>query len=194
MPRPRRVLFCVQCEEPLPSKCAKCVKHPNRKPKYVELFGTPEIFARSACGCIQIRCQRPGCFKLPWKRESDTERFKNLFCSRSCTGIVTAAAKVAKRVMLPCSCGCGRIISRPASNMLRKHVYFSQKCHYSHRMRLASQERRSIDRSLFQALCCDSERCRGAVRDHKKLSVGLYACTYCNARRMGKIVRLEKVA
>lgn len=181
----QRICWCVQCEEILPRKCSKCVRHPDRKPRIVELYGVPPVLDTNACGCVLLRCQRDGCIKTMWRhpRADGTLGYKNHFCSPECVRIVTAAARVAKRITAECSCGCKRTVTRPASNMRAKQVYFSQLCHFRHRVELKSAARRAVgDPADIQSVSCYSPRCRGAITDHKKLPTGLYACVRCLAR------------
>lgn len=189
------VRWCRQCEELLPRTCEKCKRHPDRRPRVVELFGVPPVLRTNACGCVEIPCQRPGCPQTKWvhPRADGTLGFKNHFCSRTCTIAVTNAARKAKRITAPCSCGCGRTVTRPASNMRAKHVYFSQKCHFIHRVMMKARARRSYaegDDSV-QAFVCHSDRCRGAVTDHTKLPQGSYGCVRCNARSHAPPMKVE---
>lgn len=180
------VRFCVQCEDILPRRCTKCIIHPSRKPRVVELFGVPPVLSTNTCGCVKIVCQRGGCGRTMWRHPSadGTLGRKNHFCSPECVRIVTAAAKRAARVSSLCSCGCRRLVVRAASNMRAKQVYFGQKCHFLHRIALKAEARRAEangDDSI-QAFCCESPRCRGAVTDHAKLTGGLYDCVRCHKR------------
>lgn len=191
----QRIRFCVQCEEALPRRCAKCVKHPDRRPRVVELFGVPAVLATNECGCVKIRCQRPGCLRTMWRHPlaDGTLARRNHFCSPACGRAVTAAAKRAARVAAPCSCGCGRQVVRPASNMRAQRAYYSQRCHYLHRAALLAQARRRAAEAddAVQAYACYSPRCRGAVTDHTKLPGGAYACVRCHARGAPPSVRPE---
>ena len=189
-----RVSYCVQCETLLPRRCVKCVKHPDRKPRVVELYGVPEVLATAECGCcVRLRCQRPGCFKTMWRPKKDLARLKNHLCSVACRQAVVAAAKVSMRVSVPCACGCGKTVSRPKSNIKTERVYFSQLHHYAHRQVLKAQARRAEERGDVQALACSSTRCRGEVRDHVRTTTGKMACTYCHARRDDAVERIQGV-
>ncbi len=189
----QRVCWCVQCEEMLPRRCTKCVKHPDRKPRVVEIFDAPPVLATNECGCVKIRCQRPGCLHTMWRhpRVDGTLGNKNHFHDPDCVRIVTAAAKVAKRVTVICSCGCGRLVTRPMSNMKAKNVFFSQLCHFRWRVATAAKARREKDGADVQAFICYGEECRGEVVDHTRLPNGRYACVRCNNRVDEPSVRAE---
>lgn len=143
----QEVLFCTQCEEKLPRRCTKCVKHPDRKPRVVELFGVPPVINTNSCGCVLLLCQRDGCGKTMWRhpRADGTLGKKNHFHDQECVRIVTSAARIAKRITADCSCGCGRSVTRPASNMRAKYAYFSQKCHFRHRTVLAAKNKKELE-------------------------------------------------
>jgi hypothetical protein len=181
------VCFCIQCEEKLPDLCAKCLKHPDRKPRVVEIYDAPTILKTNECGCVGFKCARKVCTnpKLVWRhpKADGTLGYKNHFCSPECVRAETAEAKKAKRVTMPCSCPCRRPITRPASMMKAKRVYFSPKCHIEDRVRLkAEARRREMDDGAVQAVACYSPRCCGAVTDHTRLPNGLYNCVRCNTR------------
>ena len=180
----QRVCYCIQCEEMLPKRCKKCVKHPDRRPRVVEIFDAPPVLATNECGCVKIRCQRPGCLQTMWRhpRADGTLGNKNHFHDPACVRIVTAAAKRAARVTVVCTCGCGRTVTRSLSLMKAKRVYFSQLCHFRHRVALKAEARRAEDNDDVQSLVCSSKYCRGEVTDHKRLDNGRYACVRCNNR------------
>lgn len=182
--RVQRICWCVQCEERLPDRCEKCVKHPDRRPRVVEIYDAPPVLATNECGCVKIRCQRDGCLSTMWRhpRADGTLGYKNHFHEPACVRVVTAAARKAQRVTRNCSCGCGKKITRPASNMRAKQTYFSQLHHFQHRVALKSEARRAREKFDVQAKVCDSPRCRGVVTDHTRTPTGLFACVRCNAR------------
>lgn len=181
------IRWCTQCEEQLPTRCAKCIKHPDRKPRVVEIFDAPTIIKTNECGCVGFKCQRNKCTApgLVWRhpRADGTLGYKNHFCSPNCVRLVTAAARVAKRVTLPCSCGCGKMLTRPASNMRSKYIYFSQKHHYDHRVQLKAAFRRETIPEDVQAFVCTSKTCRGEIIDHTRVRAGVYKCVRCNFYR-----------
>lgn len=166
----QRVHWCVQCEEKLPARCVKCQKHPDRKPRIVEVFDAPKILKTNECGCIGFRCQNPACSalltKLVWRhpKADGTLPLKNHFCSPACTSAVNTAAHKAARVKQPCSCGCGRIVDRPVSLMKMKHAYFSQKCHYAH----VKEEVARRKKAAVEAAC-----------DLEDPTTGLLECAVC---------------
>lgn len=191
----QRVRWCVQCECMLAKRCLQCVKHPGRKPRVVEIFDAPPVIATNECGCVKIRCQRPGCLSTMWRhpRADGTLGNKNHFHSPACVRVVTAQAKVAKRVTVPCSDGCGRTVTRPTSNMKAKNVFFSQLCHFRWRVAAQAQARRAKDGADVQGFVCYGEECRGAVVDHVRLPNGRYACVRCNNRVDEPSVRHENL-
>ena len=63
----QRIRSCVQCGDLLALKCKTCLKHPDRKPRVVELYDWPQVLKTAECGCcIQFQCQLPGCTKTRW--------------------------------------------------------------------------------------------------------------------------------
>lgn len=179
-----RVRWCVQCEGPLPKRCSSCVKHPDRKPRYVEVFGSPTIIRMAECKCCaEISCQRPTCKGTRFERLDASRTLKdtkNYFCSKKCTALITAEAKLAKRVHAVCSCGCEREVVRPASNMRAQRVYFSQKCHFEHRVKMQHAARmekiKTAEDGYLQTLWC--ARCKD-VTDHTKRVSKLMQCVRC---------------
>lgn len=187
------IRWCRQCECLLPRRCLACIKHPERKPRVVELYGMPPILYRNSCGCVGFKCQRVGCLQIAYfhPRADGTLGKKNRFCSPACVRADTAAAKVAKRVTTPCADGCGRLVSRPASDMKAKHSYFSQFCHYRHRVQMKATARRANVSLDVQAKVCYGKACRGEITDHKRLPNNVLACVRCNGRSKEASMRVE---
>lgn len=192
----QRIAYCTQCECLLPKRCTKCVAHPDRKPRIVEIYDAPKILKTNECGCVGFRCQRVECMntRLVWRhpRADGTLGFKNHFCSPECVRIVTAAARKAKRITETCSCGCGRTVTRPASCMRAKHTYFSQLCHFRHRTQLAAERKEA--RRLLEAKLAALEarratleclgRCgNGLLTEHLTEPGGKARCRGCGAVR-----------
>ena len=184
----QRVRWCSCCEKMLPKTCTECVKHPDRKPRMVEIFGAPHILATNECGCVKIRCQRPGCLETMWRhpRADGTLGYRNHFCCPQCVRLVTAAAKRAARVAYVCSCGCGRGGMRSTSNLRAKYYYFGQLCHYKHRTTLRLEREEEARVAAVAAAAEDAQRallqclgtCRGAITEHLRS-----VCTKCGTER-----------
>lgn len=186
----QRIRYCDQCEELLPKVCTKCVKHPDRRPRMVELFGMPPVLSIGPCGCVKIGCQRTGCAITVWRvpRADGSLGLKNQFCSKSCNALVTAERKKAKRITATCSDGCGRTVTRPASNMRAKYVYFSQVCHFKHRTVLAAEKRiaaaqanKDTDRGLLECLKCKD------IKEHLTPEARQAICLTCGTKRDQRI-------
>lgn len=181
MTKVQRICWCVQCEELLPSKCEKCIKHPDRKPRIVEVYGAPPIIETNKCGCVGFKCQRNACTNpdLVWRhpKADGTLGFKNHFCSPACVRAVTSEAHRACRVEVPCDCGCGRICMRRKSELRSKGVYFSQLCHYRHRLEVMHEKR--AKKVAIKTLWCF--KCIAEV-DHSKLPNDRFECVRCRNR------------
>lgn len=183
-------VWCCQCEVPMSPRCPKCIADPTRKPRVVEIYDAPPILRTNDCGCVGFKCQRVGCTTpgLVWRhpRADGTLGLKNHFCSPACVRIVTAAARRLARIKEPCSCGCGRICERHRCDRLRfKHVYFSRKCQYAHKVKMKADARRLEAKGddQFQTFCCNSGRpeCReNPATDHEKGRDGHYRCVRCH--------------
>ena len=140
--RVQRIRSCVQCGSVLGLKCGKCVKHPGRKLRVIELFDWPEILRTAQCGCcIEISCQLPGCKKTIWKyiRLRGKEKksvARKLYCSNACAARA-AGLSIKTRVRVPCAY-CGKIVEKQQWALkLRNYVYCKQECHYLHVRQLA---------------------------------------------------------
>jgi hypothetical protein len=191
-----RMHWCTGCEKPLAPRCGGCKKHPNRKPRIVQLYGLPEVLKTAECGCCHlIRCQRPACFNTRWLHLTAKERtllgLKNFMCSRACTVQTTADAKRTSVEVVCARPGCGRVrrVAQSALKASKHYIYCSQKCHFAHRAaqnaarRRAEARARNGDDDSVQSLSCDGDRCRGEVRDHKKTASGRFQCTFCSTIR-----------
>lgn len=204
--RVQRIRWCTQCECMLPKRCAKCVAHPDRKPRMVEIFGAPQVLATNECGCVKIRCQRPGCQATMWRhpRADGTLGYRNHFHEPQCVRFVTAAAKKAKQVAYVCACGCGRGGMRTMSDMRAKYTYFSHLCQYKHRTTLRLEREEAARVAAVAAAIEDAQRadlwclkCK-SVKEHlrgvcKACGTFRTAPTGCmEARELSKLVHAGK--
>lgn len=187
----QHVRFCRSCQELLPVKCTKCIAHPERKPRVVEIIGTPKILATAPCNCVKLQCQRDKCAGTMWRqlKADGSLPTKNHFCSGFCQNMVTAAARKTKTTITCSFVLCRKPVEKHLSALkVIQRAFCSQKCHYFQRIREKMIKRRETDD--IQVLSC--EKCR-EVRDHKKVASGLYACTRCNYRRKDLVERPELV-
>lgn len=144
----QHVRFCRQCRELLPTKCVKCVAHPERKPRVVALYGAPPIIGTAPCGCVKVKCQRAACGMDAWKKLKKTGQLpeRNLYCSKQCHLL---DINVARRVVAPMPCQeCGVMAQRPPSALSPKVFFCSRQCRWvSERKRNAAvyAQRRKLD-------------------------------------------------
>ena len=192
-----RVRWCVQCEEILSKKCVRCIKHPDRKPRIVELIGTVNIIETGPCGCVRFSCQRVGCPKTMWRhlRLSGKTSYavRNHFCSTSCCAATTADKKRLARPMICAYPPCGRVRLVQRSELKGKtRIFCSGKCFHINKL-LENEQRRRLnkDEMAVQAYVCNSPRCRGAVTDHTRLQDGQYDCVRCHARSTPPKIKME---
>ncbi len=132
--RIQRIRSCSQCGEILAQRCDKCLSHPERKPRIVELYDWPEILQTGHCGCLLIQCQRPGCTNKKWRyaklhnKEGKSES-KNFCCSPKCAALVANMSKVAK-IEVKCSyCNATKMVW-PSILRLRREIFCRRDHHY----------------------------------------------------------------
>lgn len=185
----QHVRVCQQCRDVLPVKCEKCVKHPERKPRVVEIFDAPEILETLKCGCVGFKCQRPDCPKMVYRKlkRDGTLELHNHFCSRSCNSFMTASSKPSNAVSLPCSNGCGTVVKRPPSKVkLARFIYCGRGCKYEHRIKINHERRelikRAIESGAVQNLECWGKCPKGSITKHTKDGRD-YVCPKCGERR-----------
>lgn len=187
----QHLMFCVQCHELLPRKCHKCITHPDRKPRIVEVFGVPPILQTAPCRCVLIACQREGCDKTMWRQlmASGELKLRNHFCSVTCRNRVIADARKKVNKPIPCTF-CNTIVLRsPSDTKNRLHTYCNPECFHRHRVQVKANRRRQLEgHESIQALACYSSRCRGEVVDHRRVKSGVLSCVRCNARRDDRVV------
>jgi hypothetical protein len=194
----QRIRWCVQCECPLPLKCARCVKHPNRKPKIQDVYDWPPILATRDCGCIQIACQREGCTAKMWRHVPSASkrdgkcRYRNQFCSPRCSSIAGNAGRLNRKEV---SCAeCSKKLIRKAYNLKTwKHSFCGPKCRmiFYRKEMYESKERarRAEENPVTQMLYCKPH---AQPTTHRKIGGGLLECAEafersgkpCQARRM----------
>lgn len=124
----QRLSYCINCENLLPVKCAKCRAHPDRKPRHIVVYDCPPILETGPCGCVKIACQREGCGKSKWTTVPKARSFLRQFCSRACANVVIAEGQKT-RSRIACACGCGRWVERPPCKLkTHKRSFFSRLC------------------------------------------------------------------
>ena len=190
----QKIHFCSQCGDTLPLRCVKCIRHPERKPRVVELFDAPPILRTGPCGCILIQCQRQGCKETRWCRlkADGTFELKNYYCSKYCGGQVTGEARKTRQI-LPCSYpGCTKKVEKHVSSIVRtKRIYCGQSHHYAHRTimkleRKAAEKHRKAMLEKVVLLSCRG-KCRNEVTTHTEMVGGMASCQICNNVRDCKI-------
>lgn len=147
----QKIRACVQCEEILSLKCERCLKHPDRKPRVIELYEWPPILRVGPCGCLLIACQAPGCRNTKWRyprlHSKEGKAVSQTFCCSPKCAAKVAASTLKTSIEVACACGCGKKFTKqPAVLKLRRHVYFSQEHHYKHvrRMNFETKQKKLI--------------------------------------------------
>ena len=104
----QKIHECRQCGDLLPLKCLKCLAHPDRKPRIVELYGLPPILETGPCGCVRIACEREGCARSVWRRVYQVAKHPSRFCGDSCARIFQAARRNTQQEVTCANPGCER--------------------------------------------------------------------------------------
>lgn len=174
----QRLRFCSQCEEPLSDKCAKCLKHPNRKPRTIELFNFPEVIKTAECGCcVYIQCQRDPCVNKFWRCVTKNyavgkTQARKVVC-KSCAPLTGSDSRKITSVSVQCSCGCGSKVSvQQAKFKVQRYSYVSKKHMYDHRRQETFKD------EMAAAFICYGPKCHGEIQDHEWVG-GRYKCTAC---------------
>lgn len=148
----QRLAFCTQCRCLLPKRCARCVQHPGRKPRVIQLFAAPPILETASCGCVKVRCAAQTCRGTGFKWLKLTrERIlpeKNLYCSKACALVTNG--KLQRRGE-PMSCVCGKTFYRPPSALRPASAYCSPACRWAHH-RAQKEERRQQEELAREGL------------------------------------------
>jgi hypothetical protein len=172
-------------------KCDKCIVHPERKPRVLEYYDWPEILATSACGCILIACQLPGCSQKMWRRpghgRDGKPSSKGFYCCVDHSSKGTAAAK-SKSVTVLCAYD-GKPLLRKAYLVKQfKRAFCHHECRYLWLKRKESKrrdadletlKREAAEDAMRQMLTCS--KCRD-VTEHR---AGKHeaTCVGCGSKR-----------
>ena len=191
----QRIRACTRCGDVLSQKCEKCLKHPNRAPKVVELFSWPKPLKMAECECcFLIRCQREGCAAPPFWRNMKSggrqglSRSQKLYCTQRCNLV---SQNVAKDTRVPVPCGwCRKSILRRASHGRNFKAAYCLPEHYFLAMRKAAHKEREskkdlLDDPIVGMLWC--ERCE-QVREHDTPRNGSAICRSCKRTRNQKMM------
>ncbi len=155
----QRVRWCSQCESLLPLKCTKCLSHPERTPKQVELFDLPEILETGPCGCVRFACQ-----------------------------IITYLARSKDRSTMVKCAHCQKLIKKNFSDLAGKQNSFCSPLHYKlWRISEAEKAKELLKETnqdgYLQMFTCNSKKCCGDIQEHKrhedKKSSRMYQCLSC---------------
>lgn len=186
----QRVRSCVQCGDLLPLKCAKCVKHPARKPRIIELYEWPEILETAPCGCFKIACMLPGCTKTMWrirKFKHGLAEQKHFFCEQRHAQRFHAQQK-RNSVVVACEECKTRIERIPAK--IKARMFCKPECWYIYQKRKQAEAKagqqiiaKALDR--HEMLTC--RRCR-EITEHKPVLRGISECLACGEKRNSQIV------
>ena len=182
----QRVRFCRQCQELLPTRCSKCIVHPERKPRIVSIYDSPPILATGPCGCVKISCQYAGCKakRFMWRRlkHDGTLAQHNHYCTQECARADIAQARTT-RVTVTCSykkCGV-KFERKPSEVKGMRHAFHTPKCFYLHRVENRVDTRRPVDDDSIGMMMCLG-RCR-SVTDHNTPKKGAASCRACGTPR-----------
>lgn len=192
----QRIRSCVQCGDVLGLKCMACVKHPNRKPKIVEVYDWPTILETCPSGdCLKISCQRPGCVGTMWRSRSHTRgrkmKYETMYCSRECNIAALAKARDT-RVTVPCGWhACNAKVQRKASTLKTFKRAFCRPDHYFLTLRREAHDAREGKRLAEKG---DDGRslmeCEGKcsdVTDHIQAGRSLAKCVPCGTVRSTRV-------
>ena len=182
----QRVRSCLQCGELLSRKCTRCLIHPERKPKIIELYDWPKILETGPCGCIKIACQLLGCKNTYWRYprlhyKTAKSVARNLYCSKKCSANAANIAKGNRAVKAFCSfCGMAKMVI-PAILKVRQHVF----CHSEHHYLFVRKKKAEADYAKqviknvdnLALLSCEGN-CRD-VTEHTMQTDCKYRCNMC---------------
>lgn len=184
----QHIRFCKQCRELLPTKCAKCIVHPERKPRVVAIYDSPPILATGPCGCVKIACQFEKCSRkrFMWRRlKADGSLAQhNHYCTPDCARDDIASARTT-RVMVTCAyVPCSKKKERKACEVKNmRSMCCSPACGYLQRKVETAAKRKAAlsakngtdGRSLMWCENCDD------ATDHMEVSRSTARCVKCGA-------------
>jgi hypothetical protein len=198
----QRVRFCTQCKEPLPKKCDRCLEHPERTPKVIELYDFPKILRTAECGCcVEISCQASGCSKSMWRHvnkhyKSGKWPAKTFCCSQRCAALTASMSRKTGMKVL-CSCGCGQKIYKEMWALkMNRYVYANSEHCYKHRRQMAHDAKEEIETKVAYLQCLNG--CVGDNGDkitiHSFLGKQKYKCDDCGKEREARSNATDLVA
>lgn len=188
--RVQKVRSCVQCGDVLALKCGACAKHPERRPRVLEVYDWPEVLKTAECGCcIKIRCQLEGCTQTMWRNIKHNRAGKaasrGSFCSIRCSARSMAAARVTRETV-PCDWCARPVVKKSYALKTWKKSYCNRTCYFLRRAkdqhgaaeakRLAAKE----DSKLAMLEC--RGRCR-TVTEHTTTGASSAMCRACGTAR-----------
>lgn len=184
----QHIRFCKQCRELLPTKCAKCIVHPERKPRVVAIYDAPRILATGPCGCVKIICQFEKCARkrFMWRRlKADGSLAQhNHYCTPNCARDDIAAARTT-RVTVTCAYApCSKKFERKACEVKNMRcACCSPACGYLQRKVETAKKREAAKKDDGALLLQCAGKCRGEITDHLALSRSQAKCVPCGAPR-----------
>ena len=187
----QKIRSCVSCGKVLPLKCSGCAEHPG-KPVVIELYDFPEPIRVGPCGCLLLRCERPGCGNEFWRYtklhySKAKSKAKTFFCSQLCAAKNNGHG-TKQAVKVPCEY-CGTKVDRqPAELKLSRHVYCKPECCYLWRRKNKWQERQDYVKQkhrLEAQVMLECLKCKD-ILEHDRVCTD-FVCTVCGTKRDGKI-------
>ncbi len=158
----QRIRSCVQCGDVLALKCAACTKHPERKPRVLEIYDWPPILKTAECGCcIQISCQAEGCTRRMWRNvkhnKASMAASKRSFCSIACAARSMAMARCTRQTV-PCD-WCKKPVTKKSYALKTwKKSFCNQTCYFLRRAKdahaIKEAERNAPDAGNIGLLHC----------------------------------------
>ncbi len=178
----QHIRFCKQCRELLPTKCEKCLVHPERRPRIVSIYDAPPILATGPCGCVKLACQLEKCTRkrFMWRRLKADESLAqhNHYCTAQCGRDDIAAARNT-RVMVTCAYKpCSKQKERKACEVKNmRSMCCSPECGYLQR-KVETAKRRAAAVADKRGTFVWCEKCKDAT-DHADISKTMARCTKC---------------
>ena len=171
--KPFYIRICLQCKDPQPLKCAKCIHHPKRKPKVIEVYAPPMTLKICECRLsFQFECQRDGCEKRVWRSKTSNSRAgmvyaKKLFCSVECR-MAQLHKDITTRVEVACD-WCGKKVMRTPCNLKQENIFCCQAHIYLWRAKKRHDAKEAERREAMEA-----------KKKALSLDIGLMHCAKCN--------------
>lgn len=197
----QRIHSCTQCGTVLGLKCKACVKHPDRKPQSIELYGYPTPLKVAECGCcVLLPCQRDTCKKTFWrfvaKYKTRLTRAKGLYCSHLCSCLSMSESRKTRTAVRCAWHECSTMVERKLSQLsLFKHSF----CRPDHKVLFYAKIRHDEIQALVKKMKSDMvgllycKKCVD-VTEHDTPTAGLSTCKICQSKRDAKILCNNKFA